>query len=715
MSTFKRLIRDIHRRSVWQVLAVYVLGAAAGFQVIQSLTEGLGLPYWFPSFAVVLFIVLLPVVAATAFIREQPARALEEPTVLDDDEAQDAAAPDRLAAARPVDPRGRFFTWRGAFTSLIGALALWGILAAGYLLISGFPEISVDEDTQLAALRTKLLVLPFENLGPAEDEYFTDGVTEEITSRLAEIPELGVISRTSAIQYKGTQRSIDEIARELDVQYVLEGTVRWERAAAGPSQVRVTPQLIRVSDDTHIWTERYDAVLSEIFQVQSDIAESVARALDITLLEPQRRSLASAPTANLDAYDLFLRGNVSYSDRFLETNALAAEQLYEQATQLDSSFAVAFAALSRARVWLHWQFGRAEKLSAARAAVDQALQIAPNLPDAHMALGDYYYYGEQNFEQALEEFVRVQRRQPGNSDALALIAWILRRQGEWERSIANAERALELDPRNPVWVIGQAQNHYYTNRYAEGEAYFQRSIALAPGTPYNYQWATAFYLAWDGHMERARRTLEDGARHIDRGELLIGPEVAWIVASVFADEYGEAIDSVSLETAAVDSVDYYLTKAMVASRRDRPGRARAYYDSARVVLESRVQEPAGQSDPHIQLGLAYAGLGRAADAIREGEIGVNRTPLSADALVGGERLLDLARIYVMIGEYGAAIEELELVLSVPSVISPALLRLDPTWGPLRDDVRFQRLLEGMPGESDEQRTPVRVALGRAGG
>ena len=138
-----------------------------------------------------------------------------------------------------------------------------------------------------------------------------------------------------------------------------------------------------------------------------------------------------------------------------------------------------------------------------------------------MALGDYYYYGEQNFEQALEEYVRVQRRQPGNSDALALIAWIQRRQAEWDRSIVNAERALELDPRNPVWLIGQAQNHYYMNRYSEGEPYFQRSIALAPQTPYNYQWTAAFYLAWDGHMERARRTLEDvwSGETADEGDL----------------------------------------------------------------------------------------------------------------------------------------------------------------------------------------------------
>ena len=709
MSRFKRLISEVHRRSIWQVLAIYLLGAAAGFQVIQSLTEGLGLPRWFPGFAVVLFIVLLPVVTATAMIREDPRRARDEPPVPGGAETGAVRAAHGGAAPGETGPRKRVLTWRGAFLALMGALAVWGIFAAGYLLIGGLPLTGTDDDTQLTTLRTKLLVLPFVNLGAAEDEYFADGVTEELISRLAEIPELGVISRTSAMQYKDTQKSIREIARELDVAYVLEGTVRWERTPDGQSLVRVTPQLIRVSDDTNIWTERYDAVLSQIFQVQSDIAENVALALDIQLLAPQRRSLESQPTENLEAYDFYLRGNEHYGDRFDEDEAWAAAEMYERAVELDTSFAVAYAALSRARVWLHWQFAHGEVLPGARAAVDRALALAPELADAHMALGDYHYYGERDYEQALGEYLRVQRRQPGNSDALALIAWIQRRQGEFDRSIVNARRALELDPRNSVWVIGQAQNHYYTRRFAEGESYFQRAISLAPETAYYYKWAAAFYLAWDGHMERARRTLEEGRRRIRTGLLLVGPEVAWIVASVFADEYGEALDSLTLDAAGIDSVNYYLAKALVSSRKDRAGRARIYYDSARVVLEARVPGPSGQFDPHGQLGLAYAGLWQADDAIREGQLSVAQLPLSLDTMSGADAIVNLARIYVMIGEYDAAIDQLELALSVPSMLSVSLLRVDPTWDPLRDHARFESLLQGEPGGVDREGAPGRIA------
>jgi serine/threonine-protein kinase len=686
MSRLKRLIIEIHRRSIWQVLAVYILGAAAGFQVIQSLTEGLGLPRWFPGLAVVLFVVLL-----------------------DDGEP---TGEEEIAAGAPGAPPGgrRFLTWRGALIALVSTLAIWGIIAAGFVLVSGLPLLPGSGAIRSQEFRTKLLVLPFENLGPAEDDYFTDGVTEEVTSRLSEIPELGVISRTTAIQYKGTRRSIREIAEELDVDYVLEGTVRWDHGPDGASQVRVTPQLIRVSDDTNIWTERYDAILSEIFRVQTDIAENVARALDIALLEPQRQSFAQQPTANLEAYDLFLRGNEHYGNRFDERNAYAAVEMYQQAVQLDSSFALAYAALSRAHVWLHWQFGHSDQLPRARQAVDRALELAPELIDAHMALGDYHYYGRRDYAQALEQYVWVQRRQPGNSDALALTAWIQRRLGEWDRSIENARRALELDPRNTVWIIGQAQNLYYTRRFADGEQYFQRAISLAPETAYYYRWTAAFYLAWDGHMERARRTLEEGSRRVPPGVLLVGPEVAWMLGSVFADELGPALDSLDLQSAPVDSADYYLARALTLSRRGRDMPALAYYDTARAVLEGRLGLPFGQVDPHAQLGLAFAGLGRSGEAIREGQIALEQFPMSQDAMSGTDQLTNLARIYAMVGEADAAIDQLELLLSVPSMLSIPALQLDPTWDPLREEPRFQRLLLGQPDEDDRDRPAVRVAV-----
>ncbi|UCF19966.1 MAG: tetratricopeptide repeat protein [Gemmatimonadota bacterium] len=688
MWSLKRVIVEVHHRSIWQVLAVYLLGAAAGYQVVQSLTEGLSLPSWFPALAVILFIVLLPVVLATAVVREEkPDTGARGPEAKAADEAPDTAI-ERSAEIGP-----RVLTWRRALLGLVYVFALWGAIAAGWLAL-GKPPVPLTSDTELQALQTKLVVLPFENLGEPEDEYFADGLTEEISSRLAEIPELGVISRTSAIQYKDTEASIREIGLELGVQYVLEGTVRWERQAAGPGQpsrVRVTPQLIRVADDTNIWSERYDEVLADIFRVQTDIAENVARALDITLLEPQRSSLASRPTDNLEAYDLYLRGNDYYKERFLEENARRAIEMYEAAIELDPSFAQARAALARGRVWLHHQFGRTSELPRARAAVEEALQLAPDLAEAHMAMGDYHYYGRRDYEQALEHYVLVQRRQPSNADALALIAWAQRRQGEWERSLANAARALELDPRNTVTLIGQGMSHFYLGHYAEAEPYFLRAVELAPQVPYYHRWTAFLYLAWDGTTTRAERIVEE-VDAFEPGMLLVGSETSWVLLDVFGEALAASLDRLDLEVPDVDSAYYYLARGQVSYQLGHAESARAYYDSARVVLETRVADSPGQFAPHSALGIAYAGLGRCADAIREGRRGVELLPVSRDAMTGPERIRELARIYVMCLEYDAAIEQLEYLLSVVAYVSPRLLRLDPFWRPLRGRPAFERLV-----------------------
>lgn len=260
---------------MWQVLGIYMLGGLAAFQVIQSLTEGLGLPPWFPGLAIVLLIVFFPVVLAVAMVREERSPVGPEAG----EPAEPRAAEREPAPAVPAaSGERRRFSRRGAFFGVIAVFALWGLLAGAWFVFGGSESQSPSAGD---AQRTKLVVLPFENLGPAADEYFADGVTEEITSRLAEIPGLGVISRGSAVNYKGTTKDLPTIAAELDVDYVLEGTVRWDRTPEGQNRVRVTVQLIRVDDDTNVWTERYDAVLSEILSVQSDIAEEVAQALEI--------------------------------------------------------------------------------------------------------------------------------------------------------------------------------------------------------------------------------------------------------------------------------------------------------------------------------------------------------------------------------------------------------------------------------------------------
>ncbi|NIM48784.1 MAG: protein kinase, partial [Gemmatimonadales bacterium] len=308
-----------------------------------------------------------------------------------------------------------------------GAIAILAIIGA-YTVISrtlGPPEPVTAAETP------RLAVLPFDNLGSAEDEYFADGITEEITSRIAQISGLRVISRQSTIQYKASEKTLQQIGEELGVDYVVEGTIRTDRAPDGTGQVRVTPQLIRVSDDAHLWTDRYTANLvpGEIFGVQEQIANQVARALNVTLLEPERQRLAAKPTDSQQAYDYFLRGSVIRSARFfVEQDVRRAVQMYERAVELDSGFALAYAALSEARTWLS-QWGDVSQLAGAREAVEKALEISPDLLEARLALGRYYYQGLRDFEGALEQFSLVLALQPNNDAATAFIGFIYRRTG----------------------------------------------------------------------------------------------------------------------------------------------------------------------------------------------------------------------------------------------------------------------------------------------
>ncbi|UCC45636.1 MAG: protein kinase, partial [Candidatus Zixiibacteriota bacterium] len=278
--------------------------------------------------------------------------------------------------------------------------------------------------------RKMLAVLPFENLGNPEDEYFADGITEEITARLAAVRELGVIARTSVLQYKGTTKSIAEIGDELGVDYVLEGTVRWQKVPGSAGRVRVTPQLIKVSDATHAWADIYDDVMAEVFDVQTDIAEQIVEALGMTLLEPARNQLSRAPTDNIEAFDYYLQGNAFFSQGYLHKRPMqASAQLYQRAVESDPGFVTAWARLARAYNELYWHQERSPAdLAQAERAVAQASAINPDHPEVHISKGSMYYHAGA-YGEALQEFNVALESMPNNADLLAEIAYSFYRQG----------------------------------------------------------------------------------------------------------------------------------------------------------------------------------------------------------------------------------------------------------------------------------------------
>ncbi len=545
-----------------------------------------------------------------------------------------------------------------------------------------------------------LVVLPFENLGPPESEYFADGITEEITSRLSALSGLGVISRTSAFQYKAAKKSIKQIGAELGIDYVLEGTVRWDKSGEGESRVRVTPQLIRVADDTHLWSDRYDRVLRDIFSVQSEIAIQVTEKLNVTLFEPERQALEARPTANMEAYQAYLRGlgaagRHSYS---LETINFAIE-MFEQAVELDPNFAMAYVALAREHSAV---FGNGiertqDHVVKAKAAVDRALELQPELPEVFLALGDYYYNCLRDFDRAVEMFDIAGKRLPNKSKLLEYMGWIQRRQGRWDVGLDYLKRSLELNPRDLRLCSEIGITHLMMGEYGEAEAYYDRSIALAPDEVLGYVFKAVTYWIRSGDLEQGRATL-------DRIPTANHPlsQYAWFLQEVLERNYQAAQNHlVSIQAKHIELPDRWFAKEQLAGLvyqyMGEPERARVSFESARGILEREIAARPDDGRIHGSLGNVYAALGRREDAIREAKLAVEMIPITMDALVGPRQIEHLSLTYILLEEYEAALDQIEYVLMNPSMISVSILRLDPRWDPVRTHPRFKRLLEKYTG------------------
>jgi len=577
------------------------------------------------------------------------------------------------------------------------AVAVLIVAAGAYLGRSLLPsEKAVPE-------RKMLVVLPFENLGSPEDEYFADGVTEEITARLAGIHGLGVIARTSSIQYKKTDKTVRQIGEELGVGYILEGTIRWQRTSGGKWRVRVTPQLVQVADGTHLWANVYEEDLKDIFQVQMDVAEDVARALHITLLDSERDAIGRIPTRNLDAYRAYLRGQSLYwniTDIFEENYKLAI-QMFERAVELDPGFALAYASLSQVHSFLYnTGFDRTEeRRSWAKSSVDRALELEPGLPEAHLALGYYYYWCERDYGRAIQEFETAEEGLPEDPRVLEAFTYVLRRQGKYEEAARKLKKAFELSPRSADLAGSLAYAYTALRRYSDAERYCSISISLMPDQVSDYIGRALIFVLWKGDTEAAEESMRSIPREIEDDMYQ-----DWFWLDMLERDYEGALrrlGAIRSEYYEDHSrfVPWVELKAIVYRFMGEKELARTAFDSARVILERNAEARRGDYRIKSSLGVVYAGLGRKEEAIREGQAAVRLLPVSADALIGPDRVEDMAFIYTMLGEHDAAVAQIEYLLSIPCLFSVQVLRLDPRWDPLREHPDYRRLLRRYSGIS----------------
>jgi TolB-like protein/Flp pilus assembly protein TadD len=596
-----------------------------------------------------------------------------------------ASAPSVIGERRRPAGRRKWAPWTAVAAVLVAvvAIVLWQTRT------KPAAEILPDQPK-------RIVVLPFDNLGSADDAYFASGITEEITSRLAAVSGLQVISRSSARRYSDTDKSIREIGEELEVGYVLEGTIRWDREVEDHGRVRVTPQLIRVADDSHLWSERYDRVLDDIFAVQSEIAEAVVGQLGVALLPDEQRAVAARPTESLEAHQAYLRGLEYYWDPDLTKESCElAVRMFERAVDHDPAFVAAHALLSESHSVLYhlWYDRSPERLEAAREAAFRALELDPDSPEGHRALGSYHYYGHRDYQQALEEYSLAAKRLPNDSLIVAEIGWVRRRQGRFDEAIAGLEKALELDPRNAYLASELADTYRFVRQYPEADRYYDLSISLAPDQVEGYTRKAFNHIAWEGSLGLARATLESIPPGLEDPQYFSW----WVRLEWHERDYQAALDRLAAAPDGVFVGRWSGWKPRVQgalySLLNQPERARASYEAARVVLEKRAKETPQDRVTRGLLGFVYAGLGRKADAISEVQAAVKLLPVSKDAFAGVGPVWFLAMVYTMVGEHDAAIDQLEYLLSIPSWWSAWNLRLNPGWDPLRDHPRFQVLLE----------------------
>ena len=333
-------------------------------------------------------------------------------------------------------------------------------------------------------------VLPFENLGRPADEYFADGLTDAVRGKLAALPGLQVDARASSAQYQRTTKSPQEIGRELGVQYLLTGTVRWVKDSAGQGRVQVSPELVQVATASTKWQEPFDASLTDVFQVQAEVATRVAQALGVALGSGERERLGAKPTENLAAYDLYLRGKDYYERGYERENFAIARQMLERAVALDSAFAIAWAELSIVRAAEYWFFYQRTEaaLAGAKAAADQALRLRPDLPESTSRSATTGTWGRLDYDQALRELTAALSTRPNDADLIFAIGVVRRRQGNWKEAVANMTRAVELDPRSNVDLLNLGETYWLLRDFARASKALDDAIALAP------DWARAFVL-----------------------------------------------------------------------------------------------------------------------------------------------------------------------------------------------------------------------------
>ncbi|MEY2577241.1 MAG: hypothetical protein QOI49_65 [Verrucomicrobiota bacterium] len=691
---WRRFLGELKRRNVYRVAVTYAVVSWVLIQIATQVFPFFDIPTWAVRVVVLLLLLGFPVALILAWAFE--------------------LTPEGIKRTEDVPPHESIRRHTGR--KLLAFAAVAAAIAVGLFLVQfarrswtpAKPDSTPPREVAQAIPEKSIAVLPFSNLsGDQENAFFADGIQDEILANLAKVADLKVISRTSVMLYKaGASRNVREIGRHLGVTYLLEGSVQRTK-----DRVRVTAQLIDSRSDDHQWAETYDRGLADIFAIQTEIAQAITRQL-AAKLSPREQAAIESSTRDIRAFDLYLRAkelikNFHDADNWKET-LLQAVRFLDEAIARDQNFALAYCWRTIAHDNLYWLgLDRTPaRIDLAQASAEKALALVPDLGEAHLAQALVYYHGKRDYTRAFQELALASRTLPNSAEVSYFSGTIARRQGRWDDSVRNLEKALELDPLNPRNVNGLSVVYDLLRRYDEEAALFDRAAAANPSSRNYAQMVHAQIELEKGDLNAARSFLDslptdydpNGATTWTRTNLALyerdNDAAARVVASSKRDEFvGSA--------GKVVPASYW--QGIIARASGDGRKATEAFTRARAAIEGQLAKQ--PDDPLLlaTLGLIDAGLGRKEDALREGRRAVELRPLTEDAVDGATVLVSLATIYAWLGDVKSSLDQLDFLVRIPNGLSFGQLKYDPAWDGVRGDPRFAPILKQLQPRAKETR------------
>src|SRR5438067_3483093 len=661
---------EVKRRKVYRVAAAYIIAAGGIIQLASATFPAWELPNWSLRLVILLLLVGFPIALIFAWAFDITSQGIQ-------------VTPDTPA---PRTRRRRNIIMLIATGVVISA-------ATGFFLLPRVAAHKVDKS---------IAVLPFENLSDEkENAYFADGVQDDVLTNLSKISDLRVISRTSVMQYRGRPTNLREIGKALGVSNILEGSVR-----RSGNRVRVNVQLIDANTDEHVWANDYDRDVTDVFAIQSDLAREIANALQAKLSPAEKSQMTRKPTENPEAYLAFVQAHdlsCSYED---PAKLKQSEQLYQRAVDLDPNFALALARYSQLESWIARDIDRApERREKARTLAERALELQPDLSEAHLARGYSYYCGDNNYGAALKEFEIAQQGLPNESEVYLAIGAIQRRQGKWAESTANMEKAASLNPKD-TWPLQNLTFNYAMQRnFGAANKTIDRALELNPNGIGLWEIKVKLAIAEKADFsvyERALEKMKSLPMSSEERLKVVGAQADLLL---FQRKYqqvlqlAQSIPDESLAAIPGASAGKYYAIGVAQKGLGDDAAARTAFLQAKNILEEQLKQKPDDAGLHIQLAKLLARLGEKDAAITEAQQATDLRPESKDAFDGPRITEDVAQDYAILGDNARAIELLDGLLSRPTGVTLQSLRVNPAWDPLRNDPAFQALSAKYAGKA----------------